>query len=101
MFISINNGFTEILGYTEEDTAGKTSLDINVWADPSDRDKLYEMLRANGKVEGLEAIFRTKNGELRHGLMSATIIEFNGEKHLLNITRDITGRKRAEEALRP
>jgi PAS domain S-box-containing protein len=99
MFISINKGFTEITGYTEEDVAGKTSLEINVWKDQEDRRKIVEKLKAEGEVRNYEARFLTKTGEIT-GLMSTLIIELDGVPHILNITHDITERKVAEEAHR-
>ena len=97
MFISINKGFSEIMGYSEEDVKGKTSLDLNIWHDTNDRTKLVEGLREKGKVENLEAQFRLKNGEIKYGMMSATLIDLDGVPHILSITRDITQRKRSEE----
>lgn len=32
MYVSANEGFFKILGYTEEDVLGKTSLELNIWA---------------------------------------------------------------------
>jgi hypothetical protein len=34
MYISINKGFTNIMGYSWEDVIGKTSLELNIWNDP-------------------------------------------------------------------
>jgi two-component system cell cycle sensor histidine kinase/response regulator CckA len=97
MYISINKGFSEITGYSDEDVLGKTSLDLNIWHDTNDRAKLVEGLREKGKVENLEARFRLKNGEIKYGMMSATLIDLDGVPHILNITRDITQWKRSEE----
>ncbi|MDH5197998.1 MAG: EAL domain-containing protein, partial [Gemmatimonadota bacterium] len=44
--------------------------------------------------------FRTRAGEIRHGIFSADVIVFHEERCLLAITHDITERVRAEEALR-
>jgi len=99
MFVSVNKGFTEITGYTEEDIAGKTSLEINIWKDPEDRRKIVEGLTAHGEVRDYEASFLTKTGEIC-GVMSTSVIELNGVPHILNITRDITRHKRAEETFR-
>jgi len=99
MFVSINKGFTQISGYTEEETIGKTSLEINIWNNPEDRRKIVEELLAKGEVRDYEVRFITKKGEI-DGLMFASIIELDGVPHILNITRDITERKKAERALR-
>jgi two-component system, cell cycle sensor histidine kinase and response regulator CckA len=100
MYISINEGFTKLTGYTEADIAGRTSLEINIWENLADRNRLVEGLRRDGKVENLEAHFRKNDGVIIHGLMSASVINLDGVPHFLNVTRDITDRKRVEEALR-
>ncbi|HTY36939.1 MAG TPA: PAS domain S-box protein, partial [Bacteroidota bacterium] len=100
MYIEINDGFTVLTGYTRDDVQGRTSLDIGIWCDPEKRKTLLRGLMESGEVKNLEAEFRRKDGSVGTGLMSATIIELDGEKHILSITRDISDRKRAEEALR-
>lgn len=99
-FIDINDGFTSLTGYTKDDVKGKSSLQINIWADPVDREKLINGLKQNGEVTNLEAYFKLKNGEIKTGLMSARIIQVDGEPSIISITRDISDRKRAQEQLR-
>jgi len=96
MYISINQGFTRIMGYMEEDAIGKTSLEMNIWVDVEDRNKLVAGLKEFGKIENLEARFKAKDGTHRIGLMSATIINLNTVPHILSITRDITEVKRLQ-----
>jgi PAS domain S-box-containing protein len=96
-YIDINEGFTQIMGYTRQETVGKSSLDLDIWADPGDRRRLVEGLKANGVVENLEAQFRDKNGQIKTGLMSGRILRINNEKVILSITRDITEREKARE----
>jgi len=100
MYVQINEGFTVITGYTEEDVFGKTSLEIDIWDDPADRDRLVQALKDDGIVTNLEARFRFKNGVLRTGLMSARLIRLNEIPHVITITRDIEDWKKAEEAVR-
>jgi PAS domain S-box-containing protein len=99
LFLEINAGFTALTGYTEQDVAGKSSLEIAVWADPADRARLIEGLRARGEFRDLEAMFRRKDGSIVSGLMSASVMEVAGETCIVSITRDISERKRAEEAI--
>jgi PAS domain S-box-containing protein len=100
LYVDINQGFTRLTGFTREDVIGKTSLEIDIWHDPDDRQKLVRGLRAKGFYENLEAQFRCKDGTLVTALMSATVITINNEPHLINITRDITEFKRVQNALR-
>ncbi len=99
MYLDINEGFTKIMGYTPEEAIGRTSLELNIWKSPEDRQRLVQGLQASGYVENLEARFVGKDGKVRTGLMSARVLELHGEKVILSVTRDITERKQAEEAL--
>jgi len=98
--IAVNKSFTQLTGYEEEEIIGKSILSMNLWSNSADRQRMIEKLLADGVVENFEAIFLTKTGVQRYGLMSAAIVELNGEAHILNTTRDITKRIKAEEALR-
>ena len=64
MYISINDGFTRILGYTEEDAIGRTSLDMNIWVNPEERIALVKELRAKGEVKNFETKFLSKDGNI-------------------------------------
>jgi len=99
-YIDINEGFTRLTGYSKADVIGKTSLEINIWNNPTDRDLLIKGLKEKGFVDNFEAKFKCKDGSLRTALMSARIININQEPCILSITRDITDRKIAEEKLR-
>lgn len=90
LYVDINDGFTRLTGFTREDVIGKTSLQINIWHNPEDRQKLVRGLRENGFYENLEAQFRRKDGSLGIGLMSARTILIRNEPHIISITRDIT-----------
>jgi two-component system, cell cycle sensor histidine kinase and response regulator CckA len=100
MFVSVNEGFSRTTGYSEAETVGRTSAELNVWDNPEDRNKLLEGLKREGVVRNLDAAFRMKSGDIRYGLMSAAVIELKGVPHILSIARDITDRKQKEELLR-
>ena len=99
MYLEVNDGFTKITGYTKKDVIGKTSLEINIWANPEVRSRLVDGLRSRGEVTNLEATFRMKDGRKKVGLMSASLIEIDGQQCILSITRDISERKLIEQKL--
>jgi PAS domain S-box-containing protein len=100
MYVSINKGFTRMSGYTEDDVIGKTSVDLNIWAIPADREWLVNCLKEKGEADNFETTFIRKNGTVLYGIMSAAIIDLDGVPHILSITRDISDRKYAETAIR-
>jgi len=97
MFVDINDGFEAMTGWTREAVMGRSSLDVDLWADPRDRERLVEGLRRDGGVSNLEARFRMRSGEVRWGLMSARVLTLGDVPHILSITRDITEPKEARE----
>ncbi|HEX7578768.1 MAG TPA: ATP-binding protein, partial [Thermoanaerobaculia bacterium] len=95
--VSVNSAFTRILGYAPEEILGKTSLELNIWESPDDRNRLVAGLRAERRVENLEARFRGKDGTVRRGLTSAAVIDLDDVPHILIVARDITDRRKLEE----
>jgi PAS domain S-box-containing protein len=99
MFNSINEEFTKVFGYSEKEVVGKTSVELNFWANPEIRKIVVKELEEKGRIDSFEVSFLRKDGSIVNGLMSASLIDLDGVPHILNVTKDITGRKRIEEEL--
>jgi len=97
--IEVNDSFVRVTGYSREEVVGRTTIELNLWANPKDRARLVRVLRDQGTARNLEVGLRMKSGEVRVGEISAEIIELDGAPYVLMITRDITERRRGEEAL--
>ena len=95
--LTINDGFTALTGFTRAEVLGKTSLDINLWKNPADRQKLITALTEKGYCDNLEAVFQRKDGSLMTGVVFAKAILLQDVPHLISITRDISQFKQAEE----
>ncbi len=100
MIVDINPAWTALTGWSREGTIGRTTPELDVWARPTERDRLLRMLREQGTVRGFELQLRTKSGAIIDVLMSAAQVEVVGEACLLTMASDISDRKRAEQALR-
>ncbi len=100
IMLEVNETFLRLTGYSREEVKGKKSAELNIWANPEDRDAMINMLREKGIVNNEEYQFRMKTGEIRTWLFSAEIINIGNEPCILSVTTDITERKKAEEELR-
>jgi len=101
LFVDVNAGFTVLSGYTRDEVLGATTIKTNVWHNIEDRQLLLAELNDKGVCENMEFVFQRKSGSLFFGMISARIIEIKGIPHIVSVIRDITERKRAQEALHP
>lgn len=97
---NINEGFTNLTGYTGGETIGKTSLEIDLYENIADRRHLYNELVDKGICENFEAIIKKKDGSKITVLISSKKITLNGIPHDSCVMRDITERKSAEDHLK-
>ncbi len=98
--LEVNETFLRLLAYQREEVIGRSAMDLRIWARAADRERLVRELTERGRVEGEEFEFVAKSGEVLVGQLSAEVIEFGGEKCFLSVVRDVTERRRMEQALR-
>ena len=72
----------------------------DAYKDPGDRQRLVEALRRDGSVDNFEAETRRTNGAYGWSLMSARMVNYEGQVAVLVASQDITARKQAEALLR-
>ena len=99
-FIDLNQCFLATLGYSREDVIGKTTSELDLFSDPALWDVIISQIKKSGQVRDFDVKVKKKNLDMLDGLFFAITIDVAGLPCLLMVIRDITERKRAEEALR-
>jgi PAS domain S-box-containing protein len=100
MIINANTALESLTGITLEEVVSKTCLDIGIWNNPADRDRIIHKIVSGNTVDNEEVEYRVKNGEIRNILYSGRLIDINGKPYVLSHSQDITAHKQAEEALK-
>jgi diguanylate cyclase (GGDEF)-like protein/PAS domain S-box-containing protein len=98
-FIDCNKAFLDMTGYRREEVIGWTGLELDIWVNDRDRQRLFEELQQRSSCKDLQAQFRKKNGEVGLGLLSASVMDIDGVPCMLCMTRDISAARAAEERL--
>ena len=97
--LEANTAYQNLLGYTPEEIMSLTLYDVVPYS-PEDMDCYVErVLKQRSYVSG-ERRHQRMNGSLVDVEVSANVASYSGHEAMCIVVRDITERKRAEEALR-
>ena len=99
-FIEVNDAFFTMTGFTHEELENNSSIEMGLWVDIEDRNRVVKELYGGRDMIRQEFKFKKKNGEIIIGLFSAHLIHIKNRTYILASINDITESKRADEALR-
>jgi PAS domain S-box-containing protein len=98
--VEINDSFASFLGFGREELIGQTTVGLNLWARPEERQKMVNMLE-NPKASGtMEISLRRKDGKKIVGYFTFKTFRLGGEKYILSTVTDITKHKETEKMFR-
>jgi two-component system cell cycle sensor histidine kinase/response regulator CckA len=101
--LDVSPSVEKLLGYTADELVGKTYHELNILAPEYLEAAASDIMRVmqGETVQSTEYEFVTKNGERRFGELSGSPLRKDGMiVGLVSVARDITERKRLEEAIR-
>ena len=61
-FTAVNEGFVQLVGYWRVDLIGRTSAETGLWVTPADRERIGELLLAEGSTGLIAGAVRAKDG---------------------------------------
>ena len=97
--VDVNEGFSHLSGYSRYEALQKSSIGLNLWTDPQDRETIIAALQETRSILDYEFSFRNSAGKILNCLYSGQILLIGDEPHILSVVRDITERKRWEQEL--
>jgi PAS domain S-box-containing protein len=97
--VLVNDAFLNWAGYSRDEVLGRTGGDLQLWEDPTERERYWKDVRLGSSIRGRECRVRSRHGRISTMLISGVTIELNGMDHLLVMGVDISERKQAEVEL--
>lgn len=100
VYLEVNHAFSDITGYTRAEALGQSALELGMWMQTAQLRQFMRLLKSERRVRNFEAALRMKNGRVQTHLVSAALVELNGEICIVAATRDVSELKRTEIELR-
>ncbi len=98
-YIQVNEAWERTFGFSQDEAVGRTGVDLGLWENPEDRNKMYEAIVRRGQARSGEIRLRRKNGDFIIVQISARVATVGQNKYILWGTHDVTERRRMEQAL--
>jgi PAS domain S-box-containing protein len=95
-YIAVNESFCRLFGYSNEEMIGRSSLELGIWKNAADRERLIQPLRDGRPVRDFQMQTSDRRNETKIIMVSAELIELGGKQCLVSMLHDITSRVRAE-----
>jgi PAS domain S-box-containing protein len=98
-YVEVNREFLCRTGYAREEIVGRSFEALPLWKDPRQRQAFAAEIARKGELRNMEAEFVMKDGEVLPCLISGVVVELNGRRCCLAITRDVSALKATERKL--
>ncbi len=89
-FTKVNDTFLKKTGYRKDELLGKTTWDLELFAEPEKINKFCTRVVGGEKIKDEEILVKCQNGQLLNALVSIEIMNNLGEKSFLTAIVDVT-----------
>ncbi|GEM_PF-1884776 len=100
--LDVNAGFERLFGWSRAEALGHSALELRIWAahDAPERERFVRQVLAEGGVSGWEQQLWRRDGSPVAVVMSARLLDVQGEPCMLWISHDVTARREADAHIR-
>lgn len=88
--LDVNQAFCKTTGYSRDEVIGRTCKDLNLWGNLEGGTPPMQALEDKRSVVEQKVDFRTRDGEVRTGLLSVVEVQIAAERCLLSTVIDIS-----------
>lgn len=99
-FVLVNSKFLDLAGFARDEVIGHTVEELQIWEDQARREEFMALLENEWQVSDFQAQFRRKDGKILTTQISAQLLSYQDQTHILALCSDITELKKTELALR-
>lgn len=96
-YVEVNPVVLKTLGLSREEVIGKSSSELNLWDNPSDRDHVVAQIREKGFCKNFPVVIRLPSGRTIDCVMNSEVVEIEGDRLLLTTMNDVSSIKAAEK----
>jgi diguanylate cyclase (GGDEF)-like protein/PAS domain S-box-containing protein len=102
ILLEVSRSWADFFGYEPAEVLGHSTLPggLSIWLHADNRRRWLAALERSGEVRGFETQLRRKDGSVVSVLVSAKLIDFNGERCALVDVHDISEQKQHEAELK-
>jgi PAS domain S-box-containing protein len=98
-YADVNPAMLEIFRYSRDEIIGHTASELSIITDEY-REYMVSRVNKDGSMKNVDVVLKDKNHEDRHCILSAELLDNDGQKYLMSFVYDITERKLAEDNLK-
>jgi PAS domain S-box-containing protein len=96
--LEANPRVKEITGIEREEAIGRSTVELDIWADIQEREAMIAAIRQTGEVSSLPIRVNRRGGGVRHCMMWARSFTYEGAPALLSVVHDVTELRLATQA---
>ncbi|MDX9722523.1 MAG: PAS domain S-box protein [Myxococcota bacterium] len=98
--LEVNETASSLAGRRSEELIGRTTNELELWADPASRERYIALVARDGGARDFETRFRVSSGAIIDVIISGEIVELEEGPCFLSVIRDVTQSKQAANELR-